>query len=162
MRYLTLVLWLCSVENDKAAEGQPAGSTGASRDGSPEGDRPSRVFHGPRNLDATAIKYMCPFKEAEEMDGNAKCPRMQHSVSHVSTSAALISKAAYCLIAHSPCRTSCLCMHTWSCEFGPGGKQILLLKGPASKQEVCINLAGASLAPEDVSDCCCASASDLV
>lgn len=94
-------LCLYSVESDKAEEGQPAGSTGASRDGSPEADRPLRVFHGPRNLDATAMKYMCPFKEAEEMDGSAKHPRMQHSVSHVSRSAALSSNAAYCLSARS-------------------------------------------------------------
>lgn len=102
MRYLTLVFCLCSVKDDKAAEGQPAGSTGASGDGSPKGDQGLRAFHGPRNLDATAMKYMCPFKEAEEMDGSAKCLRMQHSVSHVSTSAARISNAAYCSSAHSP------------------------------------------------------------
>ena len=71
---------LCSDENDWG-EGQPAGSTAAGRDGSPG---PVQLFHGPRDLDATAMKYTSPFKEAEETDGNTKCPRLQHSVSHVS------------------------------------------------------------------------------
>lgn len=78
----------CSSNRDKG-EGQPADSTGASRDGSlDDGRRPARVFHGPRDLDATAMKYMYPFKDAEENDGSGKCPRLQHSVSHVSAPAA--------------------------------------------------------------------------
>jgi hypothetical protein len=73
-----------SIDSDKG-EGQPAGSTGASQDGNLDGGgRTMRIFHGPRNLDATAMKYMYPFKEAEEIDGSGKCPRLQHSVSHVS------------------------------------------------------------------------------
>ena len=53
-------------------------------------------------------------------------------------------------------------MHTLNREITPGGKQILLLEGPACKQNVCIDLAGASFAPEGVSVCCRASASDLI
>ncbi|CAL5220069.1 g2020 [Coccomyxa viridis] len=60
-------------------EGQAAGSTAGSRDGSPA---PVQLFYGPRDMDATAAKYMSPFKEAEETYGSAKCHRMQHSVSH--------------------------------------------------------------------------------
>ena len=71
---------VCSCEDDQG-EGQPAGSTAASRDGSPG---PAQLFYGPRSLDMTAMKYMSPFKEAEETDGNVKCPRLQPSVSHVS------------------------------------------------------------------------------
>lgn len=73
-----------SAESNKG-EGQGPGSTGASRDGSLDASRPLRVFHGPRDLDATAMKYMYSFKEAEEADGGSgKMPRLHHSVSHVS------------------------------------------------------------------------------
>ena len=81
---LTQVTCLCGVScsgDNVWGEGEPAGSTAASRDGSPG---PVQLFHGPRDLDATAMKYMSPFKEVDETDASAKCPRLQHSVSHVS------------------------------------------------------------------------------
>lgn len=71
---------ICSCDSDQG-EGQHAGNIAASRDGSPG---PVQLFFGPTNLDLTAMKYMSPFKEAEEANNKAKCPRLQHSASHVS------------------------------------------------------------------------------
>ena len=52
-------------------------------DGSPDLSQAKPVFHGPRDLDATAMKYMHPFKDAEESDSGAKFPRLPRATSHV-------------------------------------------------------------------------------
>ena len=57
---------------------------------------PVQLFYGPRDLDATAMKYMSPFKEAEETDGSGKCYRLQHSVSHVSARSTLAPHVHTC------------------------------------------------------------------
>lgn len=62
---------------------------------------PQRLFRGPRDLEATAAKYMCSFKEAEETDTSIKRSRsLHHSHSHVSTGL------------HSS-----LCYPTWTCTI---------------------------------------------
>ena len=43
-----------------------------------------RLFSGPRDLAATAAKYMYSFREAEETDVSVKRARMVHSASYVS------------------------------------------------------------------------------
>ena len=52
-------------------------------EGSPDLSQAERVFHGPRDLDATAMKYMRPFKDVEETDGGAKLSGLHRATSHV-------------------------------------------------------------------------------
>lgn len=59
------------------------GTLGCSR-GDQESAAPQRLFGGPRDLAATAAKYMYPFREAEATDVSIKRPRLVHSASYVS------------------------------------------------------------------------------
>ena len=52
-------------------------------DGSPDLSQAKHVFHGPRHLDTTAMKYIHPFKDTVESDGGAKYPRLPRATSHV-------------------------------------------------------------------------------
>lgn len=66
----------CACSSELAAQAEQAQSL--------EADAPLRLFSGPRDLTATAAKYMCSFREAEETDVSVKRARMVHSGSHVS------------------------------------------------------------------------------
>ncbi|EIE18091.1 hypothetical protein COCSUDRAFT_60584 [Coccomyxa subellipsoidea C-169] len=61
----------------EAEGGMPAGSAAAPGNGAQ-----SRLFAGPRDLAATAAKYMYNFREAEATDVSIKRPRLVHSASH--------------------------------------------------------------------------------
>ena len=50
----------------------------------PESDSQPQLFSGPRDLAATAAKYMVSFREAEENTFKMRRVRMVHSGSHVS------------------------------------------------------------------------------
>ncbi len=63
----------------EAEGGKPAGSAAAPGNGAQP-----RLFAGPRDLAATAAKYMYNFREAEATDVSIKRPRLVHSASHVS------------------------------------------------------------------------------
>ncbi len=67
--------WGCECSSELApAEGGPL----------LEGNASMHLFSGPRDLAATAAKYMYSFREAEETDVSVKRSRMVHSGSHVS------------------------------------------------------------------------------
>jgi hypothetical protein len=70
--------------HSEASGGEEQGGTPGASVGAQESSAPQRLFGGPRNLAATAAKYMYSFRDAEATDVSIKRPRLIHSASHVS------------------------------------------------------------------------------
>ncbi|KAK9918110.1 hypothetical protein WJX75_001378 [Coccomyxa subellipsoidea] len=91
------------IQASEASGGEEQGGTPGASVGAQESSAPQRLFGGPRNLAATAAKYMYSFRDAEATDVSIKRPRLIHSASHDELGRGR---------AHSAARQTAACIHT--------------------------------------------------